>query len=189
MSERSETIYYAGKRSKTKYYAGIGSRQTPEGILELMKELGGYLANKGYVLRSGGADGADSAFEEGCDLLNGEKQIFLPWKDFNDKKSKYIIEKMKGKDEAFKIASEFHPKWSSLRNSVKNLMGRNSFQILGPDLKTKSDFVVCYCIEDRDGNPSGGTGQALRIAKSNNIKIYNLYRKEDLNKVKKALGK
>jgi len=39
-------------------YSGIGSRETPDDILELMKAVAYKLAGRGYTLRSGGADGA-----------------------------------------------------------------------------------------------------------------------------------
>lgn len=42
-----------------KYYAGIGSRSTPKDILKLFESLGRYLATCNFILRSGGADGAD----------------------------------------------------------------------------------------------------------------------------------
>ena len=65
------------------YYTGIGSRETPEEILGWMQDIGWLLGKRGYTLRSGGADGADSAFEKGCDQANGEKDIYIPWKNFN----------------------------------------------------------------------------------------------------------
>ena len=52
-------------------YSGIGSRETPDNVLVVMEKLGAAFAKKGFVLRSGGADGADSAFERGCDSANG----------------------------------------------------------------------------------------------------------------------
>ena len=45
-------------------YTGIGSRKTPPGILAQMSELAAFLARSGWVLRSGGAPGAD--FPETC---------------------------------------------------------------------------------------------------------------------------
>jgi predicted Rossmann fold nucleotide-binding protein DprA/Smf involved in DNA uptake len=49
----------------TKYYAGIGSRETPKDICDIMTQLAIKLANNGWVLRSGGAKGADrSRFEK-----------------------------------------------------------------------------------------------------------------------------
>lgn len=59
------------------YYAGIGARSTPNKVLTIMEKLGGLFAKKGFILRSGAAEGADSAFEKGCDLENGHKEIFL----------------------------------------------------------------------------------------------------------------
>ena len=49
------------------YYAGIGSRETPEPILDIMTKLSEYIYTKtDLTLRSGGADGADAAFMKGC---------------------------------------------------------------------------------------------------------------------------
>lgn len=57
-------------------YAGIGSRKTPKNVLDFMFEIGKELALLGYVLRSGGAEGADSAFEKGADSVKGMKEIY-----------------------------------------------------------------------------------------------------------------
>ena len=57
------------------YYAGIGARKTPNHVLKYMELQGKLLAEKGYILRSGGAKGADSAFERGCDFVGGPKQF------------------------------------------------------------------------------------------------------------------
>lgn len=160
------------------YYTGIGSRKTPQHILEDMVEIARNLAKQHYVLRSGGADGADSAFEKGCKLENGEMEIYLPWKNFNNNSSNLIVESEK----AFEIAGQFHPRYKFLKPACKKLMARNSHQILGKDLQTPSCFVVCY------SEGSGGTEQALRIAKRFNIPIFNLFemeRKEIIEKILK----
>jgi predicted Rossmann fold nucleotide-binding protein DprA/Smf involved in DNA uptake len=47
------------------YYAGIGARSTPPQILSVMTRLASKLEGMGYTLRSGGAAGADTAFERG----------------------------------------------------------------------------------------------------------------------------
>jgi predicted Rossmann fold nucleotide-binding protein DprA/Smf involved in DNA uptake len=47
------------------YYTGVGSRECPTYILDLMTQYATVLNNKGYILRSGGALGADSAFQSG----------------------------------------------------------------------------------------------------------------------------
>lgn len=50
-----------GQRTMT--YAGIGSRETPLSMLRTMTKVADMLAKKGYTLNSGGAIGADVAFE------------------------------------------------------------------------------------------------------------------------------
>jgi len=49
-----------------KYYTGVGSREIPNEIIALMKRVSSKLSKSGWVLRSGGAVGADSAFESGA---------------------------------------------------------------------------------------------------------------------------
>ena len=62
-------------------YAGIGARATPEEVLNEIVDIAFQLAEQGLVLRSGHADGADIAFEQGHGLVSeSPKEIFLPWK-------------------------------------------------------------------------------------------------------------
>jgi hypothetical protein len=148
-----------------KYYAGIGSRETPIDIQRKMTEIAHRLGSMGYCLRSGGADGADTAFELGAN----KKQIFLPWDGFNGRYAN-------GKDYIVPPYNEslvelFHPNPFSLSPAGRKLMSRNSYQVLGPTLESPVDFVLCWT---KDGKASGGTGQALRVAKANNIPIFNM---------------
>lgn len=175
-----------------KYYAGIGSRETPEDILDLMGSLASGLADKGYCLRSGGAPGADQAFEWGVwNSVNGEKlyanklmQIFLPWPSFESKNRPPIkpalTEPGPGADV---IAKVYHPRYDYLPFASKKLIARNSHQIFGPDVynPTPSEFVICWTKGAKGG---GGTGQALRIARDKNIPVYDLANHEDLFNLK-----
>lgn len=147
-----------------KYYTGIGSRQTPENVLALMVDIAIYFNDKGYILRSGGASGADSAFETGA---GDKKEIFLPWKGFNKSKNKFI--EIPG--EAYNIARKFHPAWDRLKDPVRKLHARNVMQVLGRDLQTPSKLIVCWT---KKGQMIGGTAQALRIAEAYKIPIFNL---------------
>ena len=147
------------------YYAGIGSRKTPQAILIQMKVLAFILAEKGFVLRSGGADGADSAFEQGCDRINGVKEIYLPWKRFNENESPLF----EPDSSIRKYASQFHPVWETLSFSVKQLHARNCQQVLGKDLQSPSAFVLCWTSPNH-----GGTSQAIRVAEANGIPVINM---------------
>jgi hypothetical protein len=148
------------------YYAGIGSRETPSEFCNLFERVAFYLAQKGCVLRSGHAKGADQAFEYGCDKARGQKEIYLPWKGFELSNSDLIVEINK---EAYKIAKEFHPYFYRMSIGGQKLQARNSHQVLGKDLKTPSNFIICWT---KGGKGEGGTGQALRIAKHYEIPIF-----------------
>jgi hypothetical protein len=154
-------------------YAGIGSRETPEDILGLMRGIALMLYERGYTLRSGGAKGADEAFEYGTPVM-AMTEIYLPWEGFNGKRMT-IPEGNLALGEARSIAEKFHPNWDACSDGAKKLHTRNTFQILGHDCHTPSKFVICWT---RDGNASGGTGQALRIAEDRGIEVYNLQRKD-----------
>jgi len=162
------------------YYTGIGSRETPIIILKLFTQVGKYLAQKDYILRSGHAEGADSAFEYGCTMANGQKEIYLPWKGFGDSDSKLIVKDGK----AFEISEKFHPYWHNLSQGARKLQARNSHQALGNDLETLSKFIICWT---KNGKGSGGTGQAIRIAKAYNIPIFDAGCWNDIEDVRKEL--
>ena len=164
------------------YYAGIGSRDTPKEVLELMEIIGQYLGKRDFILRSGGAKGADYAFETGCDKSNGKKEIFIPWKGFNNSKSNLIGVS----DEALKLAEKYHPAWDRCSKYAKILMARNSYQVLGKDLHTNSDFVICYT---NNGKKVGGTAQAIRIAEDNNIPVFNFGCYKSVEDMKKEFNK
>ena len=146
-------------------YAGIGSRETPMEYRQLMSNIAEELANAGFILRSGGASGADEAFEIGCDRVRGNKEIYLPWKGFNGSDSILIVKDKR----AFDIARKYHPNYSALKQGAQKLMARNSHQILGLNLESPVDFVICWT---KDGKGQGGTGQALRIAKDYDIPVF-----------------
>lgn len=160
------------------YYAGIGSRETPEHILQRMKTIGAVLARHKAILRSGGASGADTAFEQGCDHNLGFKQIFIPWTGFNGRKNGIVpfIGEPELEKQAMDIAERFHPAWHHCPRGARLLHTRNVAQILGPDLNTLTKFVVCWT---KNGTGGGGTGQALRIAHYYEIPIFDLGKGED----------
>ncbi len=160
-----------------KHYAGIGSRETPKEVLVFFQQLGGYLARKEYILRSGGAKGADKSFEIGCDRAKGRKEIYLPWSGFEGSDSNLIVED----ENAFNIVRQFHPYWHNLKQGARRLQARNSHQVLGNDLSTPSDFIICWT---KKGKGQGGTGQALRIAKHYSIPIFDCGKYDHSNDIK-----
>jgi len=174
-------------------YAGIGSRKTPKDIQKMMIQIGSMYASLGYVLHSGGAEGADTAFATGHGFIAPlNKEIFLPWNNFNQKTIQEQTTTIGVSMEAYAIARKYyiHPNknknWNDLKSATKKLMARNAYQILGPTLNKPVDFVVCWT---EDGKELGGTSQAIRMANSLKIPVFNLGNKEHLALMNKALRK
>jgi hypothetical protein len=162
---------------ENKYYTGVGSRNISKEIEKLMILIGYKLAKAGYILRSGGADGSDTAFETGADLVeNSKMEIFLPYKNFNNNKSELYNTQW----EAYALAQRYHPIWDNLPDYAKKFHARNVHQVLGENVKTPkiSKFLICYTKDGveygRTSKDTGGTGTAIRIAQDYGVKIYNL---------------
>lgn len=154
-------------------YAGIGSRETPSSVLEDMHHIAFQLAQSNWILRSGGAPGADTAFEKGCNHAGGTKEIYIPWFGFQGRRDAIVGAEQPNFPDALKLASNFHPAWDRCKQGARALHARNGYQILGKSLTQKADCVICWT---KNASGTGGTGQALRIAKHFNIPIFDLGR-------------
>ncbi len=150
----------------SKFYTGVGSRSTPVNILEVMTNLAKKLATEGWTLRSGGALGADTAFEYGATLVSGLKEIYRP-SDANK--------------DALEMAAMIHPAWHKCSDYVKRLHARNCFQVLGRDLRTATSFLVCWTLNGAD---VGGTRTAIVLARAYGIEVINLGLQEQLERVR-----
>lgn len=165
-------------------YAGIGSRETPPSVLEYMTLFARDWAHDyEATLRSGGAIGADLAFEQGA--IDGDGPLEIYYMD------RYRIGYSGDADEdrfakpgqtnvsrydpviwnkAFQIAQEYHPNWGACSSLARKLHARNSFIILGERLNDPVELVVCWT---KDAKLQGGTAQGLRIAKDHGIVVAN----------------
>lgn len=142
------------------YYTGVGSRDTPQRVLQIMTRIALKLEVDGYTLRSGGAVGADQAFERGAAV-------------------KHIFHANDATPAAMNIASMYHAKWHACSPFAKKLHGRNAFQVLGPALNEPSDFLICWtrdgCIHHNARTiNTGGTGTAISIASMRGVPVHNL---------------
>lgn len=139
-------------------YAGIGSRHTPELDQVTMRTVGHLLGLRGYTLRSGRAVGADQAFEAGARSVAGRMELFT-------------ADASAGRNDWMRHASRYHPSWERCGFMARRLHARNSAILLGENLDTPVDFVVCWT---KNGGIIGGTGQGLRIAEALKIPVFNL---------------
>lgn len=158
-----------------KYYTGIGSRATPKDKLDLITEISEILSKKGYILRSGKAEGADYAFEVGAE----EAELYIPWSGFCSDRNVNTNHRVyvRGSDvESKRIASNLHPAWDRLSRGASALHTRNVNQVLGKNSSDPdpSEFVIFYAEEKRNGDVKGGTATAVKLARNLNIPTLNL---------------
>lgn len=140
-----------------------------------MRKVAARLAQRGLVLRSGAAAGADSAFEDGCDAALGGKEIWLPWPGFNG----YADTDLLPTEAHFTCAADLHPGWARLSHGAKKLHARNVGQVLGQDLESPVAFVLCWTPDGCESETTrtedtGGTGTAIALASQRSIPIFNL---------------
>lgn len=136
--------------------AGIGSRETPPDVLQTLTYAGAALASQGHRGSSGGAKGADAAFEAG---FRSAPHLLTSWRA------------QQSTPAALELASRYHPAWDRCSDYAKMLHARNGFIVLGGNLCTPVDAIICWTV---GGQIKGGTGQALRIAADWQIPVFNL---------------
>ena len=165
--------------AKPHAFAGIGSRSSPPDVLALMHRIAAALARLGWALRSGGAPGADSAFEAGALAAGGRVGLYLPWRGFEGRTEHVVLHEATAR--AYELAPRFHPGWDRLGRGARALHARNVHQVLGASCENRASFVACWT---PDGATSaaetsartGGTGTAVRIASAHGVPVYNLQR-------------
>jgi hypothetical protein len=153
-------------------YAGIGSRRTPDDVLELMREIGRSAHEAGWRLRSGAAQGADQAFAH----HSPGAETYLPWPT-------YEIEALRALPawplrilpspsvEAVAQVDRWHPAADHLSQGARKLHARNHHIVMGRRLDDPVRAIICWT---PGGKESGGTGGALRIAAEYQIPVLNL---------------
>lgn len=161
-------------------YAGIGSRETTPAILTEMTALAQQLAEDGWTLRTGGAHGADTAFEAGHRSGAGAHniEVYLPWNGYNGREAcdlhGTIVLDPATRDFAETVAGKLHPAWHRCRRGARALHARNVAILRGRNLNDNADAVVCWT---RDGGTTGGTGMGIRLAHDRRIPVFNLFSK------------
>lgn len=169
---------------------GIGSRKCPNEVLQFIRTL----PLSGSIVRSGGAQGCDNAFEYTTENL----EIFVPWNGFNEnimyatRESTISLSDLpKNKIETARdIIRDVHPFFNTLSRGAQLLHTRNVFQVLGSNLQEdeKSDMLICWTPDganslERCSRKTGGTATAIKLASILGISIYNIRNDKDLDEV------
>ena len=170
-----------------KYITIIGSRIITDEEYYTLKNLASTLHGMGYVLRSGGADGADSTISH---LLNIE--VYIPWNGFNNLyhngKTVFELSKLPNQDLAKSRIMKIHPAPQKLTQGALKLHTRNIYQVIGfrGIDGVKSEMVIYCADEGNDFLPKGGTRTAIAYAKQLNIPVYNIRNGANAQKIVKA---
>lgn len=175
-------------------YTGIGSRETPTDVCQLFHAIGYSQCARGWVLRSGGADGADEAFYQGAIAYPGfcsrAAEIFIPWNGFkrthspplyhDPERGIYDASRFDAHEEARALALQARGSFEGLGQGGIRLHTRNAYQVLGRTLSQPSRSLVCWAQPiGRKGAVKGGTNTAVQIALRHGIRVLNAYKDVD----------
>ena len=124
------------------------------------------------------------AFERGS---GGLIDIYLPWEGFN------CVSKIKCRDVYFPMEVDLDIRQETFEmlrdvldmthyyNIIKRFAYRcfhcrNVLMVLGPDLESPSEFLICWSPWNKSkSGVKGGTNTAYQIAVANNIPVYNFF--------------
>ena len=156
-------------------YAGIGARKTPQDILDYMSDQARILQDKGLILRTGDADGADKAFRNATE----HKLVYTP---------NQPIERWAH----YEVSLVCDTEYGQMKPRTQDLLARNMYQLFGSgtrkDARQPSMFVLYWSLPSSQWgtglhnnnyyNCSGGTRYAVRAACNAGIPTFNLYNQE-----------
>lgn len=174
----------------TMFYAGIGSRETPQEVLDTMTKVATYLESLGYTLNTGKTFKARPSTDPRYQKQYEERLAFSKKYDGKvgldeegadrafslgaTKKNLFGVDTPIGTKE-MQVMEEIHPNPNALKEGAKKLMARNTNQVFGANLDTPVDFVLFYAKEtDNPLRPKGGTGQAVEMARRKGIPTINM---------------
>jgi len=174
--------------SPVRAVACVGSRTLDPSALALLTAIGASLVTAGWIVHSGGAQGADQAFARGAAHALGTTVhpagglvIHLPWASYERAAADAAVRQSGGRalidtqpftpDERA-TALQFHPAPDRLSPAGITLMTRNVRIVRPQGLAADPVHLVIAYPSNRLGG--GGTGQAIRLAESFGIPIHDL---------------
>lgn len=160
--------------------ACIGSRRLSAGAIAACESGGADLARAGYVVSSGGAQGADQAFMRGALGGGGRVVCYLPWARY-EAEALASMRHLGGElsievydpardTEWLSLAEANHPAWERCSRGARSLHARNSGIVLGRASSERAAVVVAMPSVDY----SGGTMQGMRLSQTSGVAVWDL---------------
>lgn len=167
-------------------YTGVGARSTPWAPRCRLTAIAEELCERDWTLRTGGAKGADQAFLTGvlnaslCGPEHGA-ELFLPHDGFQGLTgANPFVVRTEPSEDAFEMACDVlgAQAWSGLSWFAMQAHARNMHEVLGADLVTPSEVVVCWTPGAKD---VGGTRTAIWCARNHHVPVFNIASKKRFN--------
>lgn len=153
-----------------KPYAFTANDTIPPDIMEKIVAIMRRLEAQEYTLRTGGMEGPESVAEAAIKKI----EVHLPWRDFNNKQSKFTWTMERAKA----VAKMFHPAFDSMKKGVQMFLAKNARLILGDKVNSPALFLLTWT---EDGITShkertaktGFAGHPIAIASAIGIPVFN----------------
>lgn len=168
--EKSPLYFY--KESIMKYCTGLGTTQVTKTMQDVIERFSRYLSEQGYTIRTDFDKGMNQVFRNNSDSV----ELYTFEGDSNKNADAFDCPMT---DFVKQHLRDSYISLDALNRVTKNRVVRCYYELLGQNLDSPSEFLICY-------DPSEGVvNYAHRIAYKLGIKVYNLCDKEELKQLKK----
>lgn len=156
----------------------------PEAIKEKAKQAALLLEEAKFTLRTDTVGELAKLFES----ILTRKEEYLPWNEFNDKKSKFAFNTESSKI----LAKLYSPKFDEMKKAVQAFQARNARSILGQNVKSPIHLAIVWSadgaqhIKERTAK-SSFIAHPLALASALRIPIFNLEREDCIERLKQFL--
>ncbi len=166
-------------------YGILGNKDPEQNTIEAFQRIIRKLESNGFIARTGGMDGIEELVERVA--LNHE--LYLPWKGFASKESKYTYNNplVQG------MAKKFHPSWDTLKPPHQAFLSKGVRVLTGQNCNSLALFLVCWSkdgvenVKDKTFE-SGNVGHAVAVAAAHRIPVFNLAKPDAEQRLYNFLG-
>jgi hypothetical protein len=154
-----------------KPYALLLDNKTPEDVIARVATVIKKLEKQGYTLRTS----INSPILKGLEAQVTRKEIYLPWKDFENHTSELCWSTPRSDA----IAQQAQPAYNSLNKGVKKILSMNARVICGNKMVSPCLFLLTWSLDgaENEGNvrsTTGFMGHPITIASRLGVPVINL---------------
>lgn len=160
-----------------------GNSDMPASYFETIKSIVSLLNTHGFTLRTLGETDSDNVVES----VAGKKEVYIPWKGFNEKETKFYF----STEKSLAIAKLFMDpdKFDSMKPSGQKFRSRNVRAVLGDKINSPAMFILGWSEDGAETakertNKSGTLGNLIMVAESMKIPVFNLKKEDSVTRLK-----